>query len=177
MITDRVRIVELQKERDEFPLPWQLERRREYLKGVLCEVVAELLWAVQWHKRHITSGNAVWVIIETENISKLWKKVRGIQGELITQRKILAGREPSITPDMIERAQVYPFDQLYKFPKRIGAHQVALCPFHEEKTPSFTFTPEKNMVYCFGCHWSGDPIGFVMQREGLSFPQAVRRLQ
>jgi hypothetical protein len=172
MAAVRSGLLELQKERDEFPLPWQFERRREYLKVVLCEVVAELLWAAQWHKRHIASGNTVWAIIEKENIDRLWNKVRGIQGELITQRKILAGKEPSITPDMISQARAYPFTQLYEFRRNI-----ARCPFHEDRTPSFALMKD-NTARCFGaCSASWDTIAFIRDREGLSFPEAVRRLQ
>jgi len=47
------------------------------------------------------------------------------------------------------------------------------CPFHNEKTPSFSVTPDKNMYYCFGCHEGGDVIKFVMQMENVKFPEAL----
>ncbi|MGA2109441.1 MAG: CHC2 zinc finger domain-containing protein [Syntrophorhabdales bacterium] len=171
---DRAKILELQKERDEFPLPWQFERRREYLKGVLCEVVAELLWAIRWQRAHIARGDAVWAVVEKENINRLWKRVRTIQGELISQRVILAGhvRKDEITPEMIDRARAYPFTQLYEFRRNM-----ARCPFHEDRTPSFMLMKD-NQARCFGaCGQSWDTIAFIRDREGLSFPDAVRRLQ
>ena len=106
---DRLGVLELQKEYDAFPPPWQFERRREYLKGVLCEVVAELLWAAEWLKVHISRGDQVWTVIEKENVDRLWKKVRAIQGELISQRQILAGRGPEITEEMKARARSFSF--------------------------------------------------------------------
>ena len=51
-----------------------------------------------------------------------------------------------------------------------------LCPFHNEKTPSFTVNDKKGFFYCFGCHEKGDAVGFVMKTEGLSFPEAVEKL-
>ncbi len=60
--------------------------------------------------------------------------------------------------------------------RRNGAHFVALCPFHREKTPSFNVTPSKQMFHCFGCHKGGDVFAFVRDYENIDFPDAVRRL-
>lgn len=60
--------------------------------------------------------------------------------------------------------------------KRVGANFVALCPFHQEKTPSFHVNPAKHIFYCFGCHKGGDVFTFVQEYEKLSFPEALRRL-
>src|SRR5580692_7996294 len=51
-----------------------------------------------------------------------------------------------------------------------------LCPFHNEKTPSFTVSDKKGIYHCFGCGEHGDVIGFVMKTEGLSFPETVEKL-
>ncbi len=60
--------------------------------------------------------------------------------------------------------------------KKRGRKYEGLCPFHEEKTPSFSIDPEKGLFYCFGCHAGGDAIKFVMELDRLSFPEAVDRL-
>jgi DNA primase len=60
--------------------------------------------------------------------------------------------------------------------KKSGRNYLGLCPFHAEKTPSFTVSPEKQMFYCFGCHIGGGVFNFVMQLEGVSFPEAVRSI-
>lgn len=58
--------------------------------------------------------------------------------------------------------------------KKSGRNFLGLCPFHTEKTPSFTVSLEKQIFYCFGCHTGGNVFSFVMQHEGISFPEAVR---
>ena len=60
--------------------------------------------------------------------------------------------------------------------RRSGSEYAGLCPFHNEKTPSFTVNDKKGFFYCFGCHEKGDVVGFVMKTEGLSFPDAVEKL-
>lgn len=57
-----------------------------------------------------------------------------------------------------------------------GTNFVGLCPFHEEKTPSFTVSPSKGVFHCFGCKAGGDVFAFVMRIEKLDFPQALARL-
>ena len=59
---------------------------------------------------------------------------------------------------------------------RKGREHSGLCPFHNEKTPSFTVSEEKGFFHCFGCGAHGDVIGFVMRSENLSFPEAIERL-
>ncbi len=60
--------------------------------------------------------------------------------------------------------------------KKVGGRYVGLCPFHAERTPSFTVSPDKQLFYCFGCHVGGNVFTFIMKLEGLTFPEAVRRL-
>jgi len=60
--------------------------------------------------------------------------------------------------------------------KRAGANFKGLCPFHQEKTPSFTVSPSKQFYYCFGCGESGDIVTFVKKIENLSFHEAIERL-
>lgn len=59
---------------------------------------------------------------------------------------------------------------------RKGREHAGLCPFHNEKTPSFTVNDDKGFYHCFGCGAHGDIIGFAMETEGLSFPEAVEKL-
>ncbi len=60
--------------------------------------------------------------------------------------------------------------------KKRGANYLGLCPFHNEKGPSFTVSPAKGIFKCFGCGKSGTPVNFIMEHEGLSYPEALRFL-
>ncbi len=60
--------------------------------------------------------------------------------------------------------------------RRAGSNLFGLCPFHGEKTASFSVAPDKGIFYCFGCHKGGGVINFQMEVEGLSYPDAVRAL-
>lgn len=57
-----------------------------------------------------------------------------------------------------------------------GSNLTGLCPFHKEKTPSFSVSPSKNIYKCFGCGKAGGPVQFVMESEQYSFPEAIRQL-
>jgi len=60
--------------------------------------------------------------------------------------------------------------------KKAGTTLKGLCPFHGEKTPSFVVTPARDTWHCFGCGKHGDIFTFVMERDGLAFPEALRTL-
>jgi hypothetical protein len=61
--------------------------------------------------------------------------------------------------------------------RRNGRQFFGLCPFHQEKTPSFAVDPERGVYYCHGCGEGGDAIQFVRRKEGLTFPEALRFLK
>jgi DNA primase len=60
--------------------------------------------------------------------------------------------------------------------RRRGANLLGLCPFHNEKTPSFNVNPARNIYKCFGCGKAGDPVSFLMEHEHLTFPESLRWL-
>ena len=60
--------------------------------------------------------------------------------------------------------------------KKSGNRWTGLCPFHGEKTPSFSVNGEEGLFYCFGCQKSGDAISWVRERQGLDFVDAIRLL-
>lgn len=60
--------------------------------------------------------------------------------------------------------------------KKAGANFKAVCPFHDEKSPSFVISPQKQIYHCFGCGAGGDAIKFVMEYEKLNYPEAIERL-
>ena len=60
--------------------------------------------------------------------------------------------------------------------KKRGVNYVGLCPFHDDKTPSFYVSPAKNLCKCFACGKGGNAVHFIMEHEQLSFPEAIRWL-
>jgi DNA primase len=82
--------------------------------------------------------------------------------------------------DLLEQVRganpIYDVVSDYVSLKKSGRNYMGLCPFHGEKTPSFTVNQERQIFHCFGCGEGGNVIGFIMKREGLSFPEAVRFL-
>ncbi len=78
--------------------------------------------------------------------------------------------------ELIQRNPIEDVVGQYVSLKRSGANLFGLCPFHGEKTASFSVNPDKGIYYCFGCHKGGGSINFQMEIEGLSYPDAVRAL-
>lgn len=78
--------------------------------------------------------------------------------------------------DVLNIAQVEDVVQDYVNLRRRGVNMIGLCPFHDEKSPSFTVSPAKNIYKCFGCGKGGNPINFIMEHESLSYPEAIRFL-
>jgi len=76
--------------------------------------------------------------------------------------------------DLKRQADIVRVIQDYVQLKKKGANWMACCPFHKEKTPSFSVSPVKEIFYCFGCHKGGSVFNFVMEMERVSFPEAIR---
>ncbi|MEZ4986881.1 MAG: DNA primase [Saprospiraceae bacterium] len=78
--------------------------------------------------------------------------------------------------DVIDTAKVEEVVGDFVSLRRRGSNLLGLCPFHNEKTPSFNVNPAKNIYKCFGCGRAGDSVNFLMEHEHLSFPEAIRWL-
>lgn len=83
---------------------------------------------------------------------------------------------PAFLDELTARNPIEEVVGQYVHLKRSGANLFGLCPFHGEKTASFSVAPDKGIYYCFGCHKGGSVINFQMEIEGLSYPDAVRAL-
>lgn len=89
----------------------------------------------------------------------------------------MSGRIPqNFIDDLLARVNILDIiDGRVKL-KKTGKNYSGLCPFHQEKSPSFSVSPDKQFYYCFGCGAGGNAIGFLMEYERLEFPQAVEEL-
>lgn len=83
---------------------------------------------------------------------------------------------PSFLDELVARNPIDEVVGQYVALTRKGSNLFGLCPFHSEKTPSFSVAPDKQIYYCFGCHKGGGVINFIMEQEGLDYPDAVRFL-
>jgi len=89
----------------------------------------------------------------------------------------LASRIPqSFIDDLLDRTDIVDLVDGHVKLKKTGRNYSACCPFHKEKTPSFSVAPDKQFYYCFGCGAGGNAIGFLMQLANLNFPEAVEEL-
>ena len=79
----------------------------------------------------------------------------------------------SFVQELLNRVDIADVIESHLPLKRAGANLVACCPFHSEKTPSFTVSPTKQFYHCFGCGAHGTALGFLMEYGGLSFVEAV----
>ena len=81
-----------------------------------------------------------------------------------------------IVQEVLLRADIADVVGDYVLLKKTGENYKGLCPFHNEKTPSFTVSPAKGFFYCFGCQAKGNAAGFLMQQASLTFPEAIQML-
>lgn len=89
----------------------------------------------------------------------------------------MAGRIPQpFIDDLIDRSDIVEVISSRLTLKKTGKNYSACCPFHNEKTPSFSVSPQKQFYYCFGCGAGGNVIGFLMENDHLDFPSAVETL-
>ena len=81
-----------------------------------------------------------------------------------------------IIEDIKTRANIVEIVSEYVSLKKTGRNFVGLCPFHKEKSPSFTVNPEKQIFYCFGCGEGGNVVTFIMKTNEMTYPEAIRHL-
>lgn len=171
---------------------------REELKEIIQEKLNQCLKRIEWLEKE----KEIWaeVITETEFPKPIYKQIAKTMAAAEYQEKYLILKwlaywlrlsekvfEKLIEKKVIEKferfsdweiqkAKEHPFEYLYAGELRnSGSKLVGLCPFHNERTPSF-FIFDNNTAHCFGCQWSGDTIKFLQELHELSFHQAVRRL-
>ncbi|VXB54938.1 DNA primase [Pseudomonas sp. 8AS] len=89
----------------------------------------------------------------------------------------MAGLIPqSFIDDLLNRTDIVEVVSSRIQIKKAGKNYTACCPFHKEKTPSFSVSPDKQFYYCFGCGAGGNALGFIMDHDNLDFPQAIEEL-
>lgn len=99
-------------------------------------------------------------------------------GWLVSRRVISMGTPlpESFIEEVRSRVDIVELISEHVVLKKTGKNYVGLCPFHVERTPSFTVSPEKQIFYCFGCGTGGNVFTFIMKKDNLTFPEAVEYL-
>ena len=158
----------IQQLRKEVDTEWAKERRREYLKGECTSKVIET-WKDIAKYEHFKDYNATEMyLIYGSYIQLDIKKLLQIKGEFVSMN---TNKQPDITEDMKWKAKEYPFEELWVFKRTM-----ALCPFHADKDASMKLYPN-NTVHCFSCNKNWDTIAFVQDLHGVTYYEAIRRLQ
>ena len=78
---------------------------------------------------------------------------------------------------ILDAAQIVDVVSEFVTLKKRGVNYVGLCPFHDDKTPSFSVSPAKGLCKCFACGKGGNAVHFIMEHEQLSYPEALRRIE
>ena len=172
------KLTEHRRDYEAHPYRWQIERRVAYLRECLLPDLIMAYWS--WADRledYIMRVRQIEMVLAQERLEAIAGEIRKALREIREREDALNGienkrQQDRITPEMIEQARAYPFDQLMEF-DRAG---FAPCPWHEEKAASLHFNRKANRIHCFGCHKDLDTIAYLQDREGISFPEAIRRL-
>jgi len=88
----------------------------------------------------------------------------------------MANFTPAFLDEVLARADIVELIARHVELKKAGSNMMGLCPFHHEKTPSFSVSPDKQLYYCFGCGKGGGAFQFLMEHDGYTFPEAVEYL-
>lgn len=150
--------------------------RLEGLDSEIKEVSDKISWIYRDQEKMEKADKPYWLrklsrrLLDLKGLERKLKKLN--MDKYLIESPQKAGKF-RVSPQEISRALKYPFKNLIQ----LNSQGFGLCPFHSEKTPSFHVNPKTNFGYCFGCHWAGDTIKFLREKEGLSFVQAVRALQ
>lgn len=111
----------------------------------------------------------VLLFIINAKMLKILREILKCQNEIFYMKHPMS--DDHYTETDLEQARAYPFSELHEF-----RGKNAWCPFHQGKTMALRHYPEGNTVHCFACGKSWDTIGFLMERDGLTFVKAVRML-
>lgn len=176
--SDFRRLSDHRQDVDSYPQFWQHTVRIEYLREHIADLVEQYWQQSDRLDDYILRVRQIEMVLMQEVMTKTVEGIRQTLREIRERQDILNDKvdekmKDRITPEMIERARAYPFEQLIEF-NRAG---FAPCPWHEEKSPSLHYNRKNNTVHCFGCHKTVDTIDWMIEREGVRFPDAVRRLQ
>ena len=174
----RVELPQVRREIEEFKKEygrgWVKERRLEYLERRLKELDHQIEQNYRAFWESLKRDFPFWLrqaILEIKKTPELERERKQIEREIYLLKFQPEIKKRRVSQFEIERALNFPFDNLIQVNRR----KMAICPFHSERNPSFWI--KNNWGYCFGCRWHGSTIKFLMERDKLTFVEAVKSLQ
>lgn len=165
------------------PLNAALSEFEDYLDDIKQACEDNLRGVIMSNPRPTSTEDETldWVRIEVWrlNVKQLADPLQHVHKRIVSRQQHVLNprRGAGVTDDMIARAREHPIEELYdgrlfgRDKKKVG-----LCPFHDERTPSFNIFPD-NHYHCFGCGEHGSSIDFIMKTQTKTFLEAVRILQ
>ncbi len=153
------------------PESFKRASRVEYLKECMTERIVETWGLIARYEEYQRTDRVLERLLTGEEIQSLVRGILSLQAEILSLRgfeKVATG----MTEEAIRRAREYRFTNLLEFRRN-----QARCPFHEDKSPSMHLYGAENRVHCFSCGRGWDTISFLMDRDGVSFQDAVKGLQ
>lgn len=156
-------------------------KERETQRDIITLIIKDRLALIKYT---ITDEFSQWFWREWLKVNE-GQKILEVDKQIARLRRLLfisKGRKTrgGVTQEKIDQALTVPIIEVAKSQlerlTNCGSRAVALCPFHKEKTPSFTIYKDTNSFFCFGCQQGGNVINFIMSLHGFSFPEAVKWL-
>jgi hypothetical protein len=149
---------------------WSRDRRRHFLKDVVGKLSGELGGAYKAYQDSFDNDESYDNRVILSCLIDDLNEVKAKHDREIRALSAPGDRSRVDLSVKIEQAKQRQFSDFIE----LDRHHKALCPFHEDRNPSFSVRETKG--HCFGCGWHGDIIDFIQEREGLSFPEAVKLL-
>jgi hypothetical protein len=164
----------LSEYKKEFPKAWADSCRRVYVKDTITLGILDAwFWIAKYElsvERKEEPTNQVYI---KEKLDETLGNIRKMLKVLYWRERLpIRGSKGTLTRSDIQTARGYDFKLLLP---DLHNNQ-CLCPFHNDTQPSMVYNYKRNVVRCFSCNKSWDTIQYVMDKEGLTFPQAVRKL-
>lgn len=169
---------------EEYPESYRKAARRSYLvsyyrkafekvyrksKKYITDTILRCWYYQDMQDKAIERGEFETVVVITGKIKECVHILKKYQDEQYFRRQGESMKD-EISDEMVRGAKGYPFEKLIP----LNQHMKACCPFHGEKTPSFSV--KNNRGHCFGCGWKGDTVQFIMDRDKIGFRDAVKKL-
>lgn len=157
--------------KSQFSDDFKMKKKIEYLETEKQGCIDSVKYYFGCYKRGMLRKEPKWLIdLKKENYNNEINKIKKINTSIYFLKNPKNQKENKVNDEMIARAKKFPIQELVE----TDSNGFAICPFHDDNNPSL-YT-KNNFFHCFVCNWSGDGIKFLMERDDLTFVEAVKKL-